>query len=139
VLRYVHDVAASESLNIGVVLVAPELRFVGCKIDTQYARLSAAFLNFDGEQYRRVMQRLESAVGRVVDADRPTWSLWDGRIYAHTLMSSNWADNGLSYQYGSLLSGITRDPAVALEDAYELMVGSRYREPDESDASAVSC
>ena len=41
VLRYVHDIATGEFLNVGVALFAPEPRFVNAVCRTNFARLKS--------------------------------------------------------------------------------------------------
>jgi Protein of unknown function (DUF3037) len=43
VLRYVHDIATGEFVNMGVVLYAPEARYVSALCNPRYGRLSKMF------------------------------------------------------------------------------------------------
>jgi hypothetical protein len=70
ILRYVHDPAVGEALNIGVVLYAPSVRFLAVRLEYRYQRLSQTFAGFDGDQYRTALRQLESAIEWVKD----TWS-----------------------------------------------------------------
>ena len=126
VLRYVHDAAAGESLNIGVVLLAPKSRYVGAMIDPTYRRLSEAFAEFDGEQYRRVVRRFHAAVKRVQTLwTNPMGEMFDAPTDAQALVSQIWEDAGLSYQYSAIKSGLTQNPETTLQDTYERMVVPR--------------
>src|SRR2546430_4979201 len=55
-LRYVHDVVTGEFVNIGVVLYAPEQRFLDARFTTSYERLNAAFLKIDHLHFRALMR-----------------------------------------------------------------------------------
>jgi len=55
-LRYVHDVVTGEFANIGVVLYAPEQRFLEARFTTSYERLNAIFLKIDHPHYRALMR-----------------------------------------------------------------------------------
>src|SRR5579862_3375605 len=55
-LRYVHDVVTGEFANIGVVLYAPEQRFLEARFATSYERLNAIFLKIDHLHYRALMR-----------------------------------------------------------------------------------
>ena len=59
VLRYVHDIATEEFVNVGVVLVSPEGRFADFRLRSTTGRLSCMFSDFDGEHFRRVIRHLE--------------------------------------------------------------------------------
>jgi len=127
VLRYVHDTAANEFLNIGVVLLAPTLRCADYKIEHSYRRLSETFVDFDGDQYRKVVRQLEVAIDRIKKTwDVPMTELVDTPQDAAALVKKVWPDQGGSYQCGPSLPGITRDFPAAVEDAFFRMVESRY-------------
>jgi Protein of unknown function (DUF3037) len=57
-LRYMHDVVTGEFANIGVVLYAPEQRYLEARFTTSYGRLNAIFLNIDHLHYRALMRYL---------------------------------------------------------------------------------
>jgi hypothetical protein len=44
VLRYVHDIATGEFVNMGVALYAPEAKYVSAICNSRYGRLSKMFL-----------------------------------------------------------------------------------------------
>ncbi|MCW3062221.1 MAG: hypothetical protein JWQ02_4042 [Capsulimonas sp.] len=125
-LRYVHDIATGESLNIGVVLLAPQLHYVGVIIDPTYRRLSEAFVEFDGDQHRKVVRRFHAAIKHLQKLwANPMGKMFDVPVDAQALMRQIWADQGLSYQYSAVLSGLARSPEIALQDAYDRMVVSK--------------
>ena len=55
-LRYLHDVVTGEFANIGVVLYAPEQRYLEARFTTSYERLNAIFLKIDHLHYRALMR-----------------------------------------------------------------------------------
>jgi hypothetical protein len=64
VIRYVHDPAVGETLNVGVVLYAPSVPYVGARLDHHYERLTHAFAEFDGDHYRKTVRQFEATIGR---------------------------------------------------------------------------
>src|SRR6266404_4453483 len=56
ILRYVHDVVTGEFANIGVVLYAPEQRFLEARFATSYERLNTIFLKIDHLHFRALMR-----------------------------------------------------------------------------------
>src|SRR5204863_9699443 len=58
ILRYVHDVVTGEFANIGVVLYAPEQRFLEARFTSSYERLNAIFLKIDHAHYRALVRYL---------------------------------------------------------------------------------
>lgn len=127
VVRYVHDPALGERLNVGVLLYAPDGNFFGAKFESLYSRLSGAFLNFEGENYRRHLNRLESAFRRVSEEALPHLELFDAPRNLETLTRQVIIDTGGSFEPGVLLTGITDDPAAELEIIFDRMVASQYR------------
>src|SRR2546425_11813659 len=57
-LRYIHDVVTGEFANIGIVLYAPEQRFLEARFTTSYERLNAIFLRIDHAHYRALVRYL---------------------------------------------------------------------------------
>jgi hypothetical protein len=62
VLRYIHDVVTGEFINVGVVLFAPDQRFLSCLCSQRYGRLSKMFLNVDGSHYRQVLEYIQNRI-----------------------------------------------------------------------------
>ncbi|NOT63915.1 MAG: DUF3037 domain-containing protein [Acidobacteria bacterium] len=120
VIRYVHDPVAGESLNLGVVLCAPAVSFCTVSIEYRYERLAQAFVNFDGEHFKRTMWQLESAINEV-----STSSLVQPIQDVEALRLRVWPDNDLSYQFGPMLVGLTDDPADEVERLFDRMVLSQ--------------
>lgn len=63
ILRYVHDPVSSEFANVGIVLYAPEIKFLDSICTPTYGRLSAYFSGFNGDHFKRMMKRTESLIG----------------------------------------------------------------------------
>ncbi len=130
VIRYVHDPAVGEMLNVGVLLYAPADNYLGFKFEPLYSRLSTTFVNFDGENFRRYINRMEVALQRMSERVQPSLDLYKPPQSMDALTRLIFPDTGGSFQPGTVLAGITDDPAVELEIIFERMVTSQYkREP----------
>ena len=127
VIRYVHDSAVGEMLNVGVLLHAPAANYMGFKFEPLYSRLSSTFVNFDGENFRRYISRMEAALRRVAEGVQPSLGLYEPPRSMEAVTRLVFPDTGGSFQPGPLLAGITDDPAVELEIIFERMVASQYR------------
>jgi hypothetical protein len=127
VIRYVHDPAVGEMLNVGVLLYAPAAHYLGFKFEALYGRLSNTFVNFDGDNYRRYISRMEAALRRVEERTQPSLDLYEppGSLEAVTRLV--FPDTGGSFQPGPVLAGITDDPEMETEIIFERMVASQYR------------
>jgi hypothetical protein len=101
-LRYVHDVASGESLNVGVAIHVPSSRFVGARIQTNYGRLKKAFPALDGEEQELALWPDYKDVCSVVAA-----------ILPHDDSSLRWSE---------MAGGLTSDPETELEHLYSRLV-----------------
>ncbi len=129
VIRYRHDPSAGEMLNIGVLAYSADTGQVGLRFDPRYARLSEAFVGFDGDHYRRVMERFQYGVESL--GNRLAGNLFEldeRRRFsdAASIARSVWPDQGLSYQVGVSMAGITYDLAVEVDDLFRRFVLSQY-------------
>src|SRR5438128_9309633 len=101
VIRYVHDPAVGESLNVGVVLYARTVPLVAARLDHHYERLSHAFAEFDGDHYRKTLRQFEGAIDRFKKN-------WSGARPVLLVLPSDvaglgaliWPDVGLSFRLG---------------------------------------
>lgn len=130
VIRYVHDPSVGETLNVGVILYAPSVPNVGARLDHHYERLSHAFAEFDGDDYRKTFRRFEGAIERV----RKSWS---GALLSFLDLPADvtglgaliWPDVGLSFRLGPVLAGLAGDLDEALSSLFIRMVTSQYERP----------
>lgn len=126
VLRYVHDVTSSEFVNVGVVLYAPEARYLSALCRSTYGRLSKVFPGVHPEHFKSLMRyiqaRLEEEGGRLageLQFDQPSSVM----TFAHSVLPQD--DSSL--QWSPSGSGRTDNPAKALDRLFERMV-MRYED-----------
>jgi hypothetical protein len=62
ILRYVHDVVSGEFANVGIVLVAPKIRFAGALCTERYQRISQFFLGASGKHVRDVNSFMQGRI-----------------------------------------------------------------------------
>jgi hypothetical protein len=121
ILRYVHDVVTGEFANIGVVLYAPEQRFLEARFATSYERLNAIFLKIDHLHFRALMRymanRFEQIGGEIRDGlhIQPVNALSEivKQVLPPDDSSLQWSQQG---------GGVTDDPARVLAELYKRMV-----------------
>jgi len=120
-LRYVHDVVTGEFANIGVVVYAPDERFLEARFATSYERLNAIFLKIDHLHFRALMRymtnRFEELGAEVRDGlhVQPVTALSEvvKQVLPPDDSSLQWSQQG---------GGITDDPSRVLGDLYKRMV-----------------
>ncbi len=126
VLRYVHDTATGEFVNVGVALYAPEARFLRAQCRTTYGRLAKTFPGMDGKAFQATMRFICGAFDRL-----SLESLGDSQQrlpleglpksvaeFAHQVLP---ADDS-SLQWSATGSGLTEDAASTLERLYAKLV-----------------
>ncbi len=122
VLRYVHDIATGEFLNVGVALLAPEQRYVSALCRTTVSRLKPVFPSLDGESFRAAMKHVTHEFERFqkeLAEELPLNPTAAGVMgFAHAVLG---ADDS-SLQWSPMGSGLTADPGLTLEQLYERFV-----------------
>jgi hypothetical protein len=127
VIRYVHDPAAGEVLNVGILVCAPKSSYMAVLFEYRYERLSEAFVNFDGDHYRSTLHQLEAAIFKL--NDRLMGTLFETQMPitdAAQLAAQVIPDRGLSVQFGPILAGITDEIRSEHEYIFDRMVSSQY-------------
>jgi Protein of unknown function (DUF3037) len=127
VLRYVHDTATGEFVNVGVVLYAPDLKFASAICRPTYSRVSSVFPGLDGEAFKRLMRLVESRLGQIgarMASELPLNGLPDSVLpLVHELLP---ADDS-SLQWSPTGGGVTSDPSKTLDQLFRRLV-SHYDE-----------
>jgi hypothetical protein len=122
VLRYLHDPATGEGLNVGVLVYAPALRWLEARFNLNAGRLKRAFPSLDVDIHRALMRRLKTrfeaaaltCAHELPFAERPSDLVgWANTILREDDSSLQWATEG---------GGITADPERELRELYERMV-----------------
>lgn len=120
-LRYVHDVVTGEFANIGVVLYAPEQRFLEARFTASYERLNAIFLKIDHAHYRALVRylanRFEELAADIRDGLNVPVVTSLSEIVRQVLppddSSLQWSEQG---------GGFADDPAITLGEIYKRLV-----------------
>lgn len=68
-LRYVHNVAAEEFVNVGVVMWMPSEQHFSYKLTERFGRLSAFFEGFNTKGYRRMLGEVKKHLREVQSKD----------------------------------------------------------------------
>jgi len=137
VLRYVHDVASGEFLNVGVALFAPGPKYVNVQCRTSYQRLRSVFPTLDGESFRTAMRHVIHAFERFGEELRDELPLAARNSVMDFAQAVLGADDS-SLQWSPMGSGVTADPDRTLEQLFERFVlacdrhdGSPRRQDDD--------
>jgi hypothetical protein len=124
VLRYVHDISTAEFINVGVVVLARDRRYLGVQMRHTYSRLSAMFPDLDRDAFKssmRVIERALKDLGQTYAKDDLFPHEGDALALARSVLP---ADDS-SLQWSPVGGGLTADPAATLDHLFERLVG-RY-------------
>jgi hypothetical protein len=133
-IKYVHDPAAGEMLNIGVLLFSDEIRVLIGRFEAHFERLSATFANFDGDHYRAVIRNLESSIASLNEKLNPT--LFQGGVSEiKEIFARLVPDLGLSIQFGGVLAGITSDLEYEAEQIFYRLITSQIPQKEKKSRS----
>lgn len=122
ILRYVHDPAAGESLNLGVVLCAPAARYFGARIQTNYGRLRKAFTSLDGDAHRDLMRYLQRRFDELQKSVAEELPFAPTPLDVTALVTSVLPRDDSSLQWSAIGSGLADDPELELARLYARMV-----------------
>ena len=127
VVQYVHDPDAGETMNIGVLLFAPKQQYLKAEFCHTYERLFKAFVDFDGDHFKRAVRRFEHAISRL--AERWTTGLFaeaDAPADVGVVAKTIWPDREMSFRYGEILTGLSENLDETLASIFYRMVTSQY-------------
>lgn len=123
VLRYVHDIATSEFVNVGVVVYSQDLNFLGAKFKTTYGRVKKVFPTLDGESFRRNMRRLQSAFDRLAEGDLAVTIKVDAtKSTLSDVVNSIIRQDDSSLQWSPMGGGVTDTPELLLSHLFSRFV-----------------
>jgi hypothetical protein len=127
VLRYVHDVTAGESVNVGVALFSPDRCFAKAKCRRSFGRLKRLFPDVDVEFLKRLMQSIEEGFDMAADKLTVEPLLHQVPETVHEVARQVLPFDDSSLQWSPLGSGCTVDPENTLESLYSRLV-AKYDE-----------
>ena len=126
-LRYVHDVATGEFVNIGVVVFAPQERYLHARFASNIQRITRLFPGADTSHIRRVLDYLEQrfeSLRHDVDGGLPFYS----EIKIAEVVTRVLPRDDSSLQWSEEFAGLTPSFEQSLEQLYQRMV-NRYTQP----------
>lgn len=127
-VKYLHDPAAGEMLNVGVLLCAPSISFIDARFNRFYERLSNAFAGFDGDHYREIITSIQFSIDKLrTSQSAPTLFVMETEVKSvDEVIKRIVPDRGLGIQFGPMLAGLADDPNDELDHIFEQAVIAQY-------------
>lgn len=136
ILRYVHDIATGEFVNMGVALYAPEAKYVSAICCPRYGRLSKMFLDVNGDQLRSLMRFLQARFEEYSLKLNGELALQGQPKSIMEIAASILPPDDSSLQWSEPGGGVTENPSAALEQLYVRLVEKyeqRAQQPSRTD------
>ncbi|MGH9545330.1 MAG: DUF3037 domain-containing protein [Terriglobales bacterium] len=124
ILRYVHDPATQEFVNIGVAVFSPQAKYLQAICTPNYGRVRHMFLKVDGPRFRQLSRYIQdqiSAAGREYESSLPFEA---GQDFEHLLARVLPFDDS-AIQFSKAGVGLSTDLDRTLRELYERFV-DRY-------------
>lgn len=129
VLRYFHDVATGECVNVGVALLARDASYASALCRTTYGRLTKVFPGMDGESFKSSMRFIQSRfeeMGARLEKELPFEGMPESVLeLAHAVLQ---ADDS-AFQWSPPGSGLTANPSATLESLFDRLVMQNDEKP----------
>lgn len=113
-LRYVHNSASAEFVNVGAVMWLADDRRLLHRVNDRYGRLSAFFQEFDGAGYRQMIRQLDARFRHASDelsgAVQPSLFGPQPPDKLEEILERLVGDDASCFQYSSIMAGIAPDP-----------------------------
>ena len=126
-LRYVHDPSAGETVNVGVVLLSEDVRFLGAKCHKTVGRLTKVFPDIDRQGFREMTNFVEVQAKKLAKQYREQMTLEKCSSVKQVTTKILHQDDS-AFQWSEVRSGVASNPEAALEKIYDRMV-AKYDEP----------
>lgn len=125
VLRYVHDLATGEFVNLGIVIFSPEVGFLKAKLRHTYRRVTQFFPEAKGSALIQTLTSLEKEINRAgerlrKDPHKDLFKSMESDVLSIARLYVPFDDSSL--QWASVRGGLTSAPEQTLESLYERLI-----------------
>jgi hypothetical protein len=132
IIRYLHDRATGEFINVGVIVYSAEYQYLNCKIITKYGRITSFFPGADGRAILKALRHFEK---EIIRAKQLFSELLPVPEDLAELTRKILPDDDSSLTLTEVKKGIDLDFNKSLADLYRLLVTKWQNETDESATS----
>lgn len=127
ILRYFHDIATGECVNVGVAVFAPKVQFLQIRCSSTAERVARVFPDLDRRAFETALRAIElgfaSLGAQIKTASLQAYESSTIAELARTVLPTD--DSSL--KWASLGSGLTADPKEEINKLFQRMV-QRYEQ-----------
>jgi hypothetical protein len=127
IIKYVHDTATSEFVNVGVGVFSQVDGFFKVMCRSTLGRVSDVFPDIKGSTFKSLMRETSKRFNEITNAYQSALRFDDGPMTINLLMSSVLPRDDSALVWSEPLNGVTSDPEKTLADLYQRYV-SKYDE-----------
>jgi hypothetical protein len=128
-VRYIHDRATSEFVNVGIIVFQPETQYLKSKFITKYARITQFFNDINGHYLMSTLRQFEKEVDRIAATAN---ELFFEYKYVSEITNSILPKDDSALECSEISFAIDISPSLALIDLFESKV-ARYIGDTETD------
>ena len=121
ILRYVHDVATGEFVNVGVALHSPKQNYFNVKFRTTVGRVSEFFPDLRADAFKLLIKGLCKRFNEMKDVYSSPMDFGDKRNSLDEIIRSITPKDDSAIVWSAISAGLSDDPEKTLERLY-----SRY-------------
>jgi hypothetical protein len=128
VIRYVHDTVSGEYVNVGIVVYAPELRYIKARCTTRHSRVSSMFQGVDGTDFRLLMHYVETQINKLGERFASPLDLMKKEADVLDFIRTVITFDDSALQFSTSGGGLTIKPDVTLESLFDRYVNKYMAE-----------
>ena len=118
ILRYVHDTATSEFVNVGVAVYCADERFFEVSCRSTIGRLSEMFPDIHASAFRSLMRHISKRFKAIGEVMGPQLALEDQGCDLEEILRSVLPKDDSALIWSPVSAGLTVDPKKTLDDLF---------------------
>jgi hypothetical protein len=118
ILRYIHDVATGEFVNVGVALYSPQHNYFNVRLRTSVGRISEFFPDVRTEAFKTLMKGLSKRYIELKNLYSKPMNFGDKRTELIEILRSITPKDDSSLVWSDISVGLSSEPEITLERLY---------------------
>ncbi len=129
VLRYIHDIATEEFINVGVVLYSPQEKFLKATCTNKYGRLSKMFFDVEGERFKHIVRYIQNQINDVGTRIAQELEFQKLPNSVNEIVNQVFPKDDSSLQFSNEGKGVSDDLSKTLDELFDRYVTKYLEKP----------